>query len=1194
MKYFQHGFAMLLATGLVAGVAWGRPHPRDVASRAPASVNADLQLARAALFVRSDLAAAREHLESALRLEPINADALFLATETAALEARTTDQLDLAVRLCELRTGDPRADLAAARVLDLAGNTAEFRAVLPRLRALIAAGVPQENYLRAALLAAASDGVPGLDPLAVARDSGLITDWRIAGPFGHYNNVDFDRAWPPEQDLLTRGAYGDVVSERFRFVNGNVRLAEYFARGGVFYAAAEVSVPSTGDYWLRAESEGTLEAAVDGATALRKDSRFREAPEVTAAAVHLSAGAHHVLVKFISSAVPFRIALFPERRRSVLAAAPVESTPEARYIAAEERFWAGDYAGVVAALKSDPSAIARLLTARAWSHVAGSASEEDSALEAALRAAPGALAAEQQLAGNEYADDHLDDALAHVRQILAARPDLASAQELMFEIASQWNWRTEAAQALDARLRLHPDCGMLRDALKFYSNNSDFARAASAESRLQDCAPGSLAYADALSDAGRHADAAAEARRVSAQHPLDREARALLVRELRLAGDDAGALAAAQDLTRLAPNSTRFADVARQAAAPQSGAISENDGARAADFDPAKAFYRPYRRDGLQILKATADRRFSGGPAVTLLSDRVARLASDGSVSLYVHKVTRVLDKDGIEQYGEVALPQHAEVLELRTLKADGSVAEPELTENKTTISMPALAPGDAIEQEYLVHYPDGGLAAHTDAFRFDFGSFDAPILFARFVAITPFTEETWVRVAATVNGGERRQGHGETIRTWEQQDIAQSVEEVAMPRSGVLPGVRLLPAYGDWREVADFYRDMTIEVARIGTRVQELAAQAGAGAPEERARRLYHLVASRVRPGDGSFRDDNPLSAEESLAARQGSRTATLLAVASAAGLRADLVLARDIADPASGPALHAYTRPLVRFRFPAASGERDVICDAETDSIGFGELPPTLATTDALFVPVHAVEPAREPAITGLPGPQSQEDSVADAELRLDVNGDLSAQVAIHMVGWRGAQMRSILRGIARPDRQHFFEQLATRIFAGAVDVSGTIENESDPDRPLLLRFTCRAPRFISFAGSTADLDQIVPALGLRKMYVGLSGRTFPLYLDTPFFERATFRLHLAPGLRLIRLAPDFAVQNEFGSYSVAFRELANGDIEIRRAFDIPVQVVPAARFAAFAHLAERIDDAERQRLLLARDVLSASRGR
>jgi hypothetical protein len=198
--------------------------------------------------------------------------------------------------------------------------------------------------------------------------------------------------------------------------------------------------------------------------------------------------------------------------------------------------------------------------------------------------------------------------------------------------------------------------------------------------------------------------------------------------------------------------------------------------------------------------------------------------------------------------------------------------------------------------------------------------------------------------------------------------------------------------------------------------------------------------------------------------------------------------------------------------------------------------------------------------------------------------------------MVGWRGAQMRSILRGIARPDRQHFFEQLATRIFAGAMDVAGTIENESEPDRPLVLHFACRAPRFVSFAGSAADLDQLVPALGLRKMYVGLSGRTFPLYLDTPFFERATFRLHLAPGLRLSRLAPDFTTQNDFGSYSVVFRELASGDIEIRRAFDIPVQVVPPTRFAAFAHFAERIDDAERQRLLLERNVLNASavRGR
>jgi hypothetical protein len=324
MKCFRPGVAVLLLSGMLAGAASARP--RQTLPVAP-PVDAELAQARAALFVTSDLEAAREPLQAALRREPGNPDALFLAMEAAALEARTSDELEYAVRLCELRIADARANIAAARILDLAANSIEFRAAVPRVRALIVAGIPQENYLHAALLAAASDGMPGLDPLDIAHASGLVTDWRIAGPFGHYSNVDFDRAWPPEQDWMGAERYGTVVPERFRFDNGNVRLAEYFTRGGVFYAAGEVSVAAAGDYWVRAESDGTLAVFVDGAPALRKEARFRDSPEVAAAAMHLSAGVHRILVKFISSAVPFRIAVFPDRRRSVIAVAPAGFAP---------------------------------------------------------------------------------------------------------------------------------------------------------------------------------------------------------------------------------------------------------------------------------------------------------------------------------------------------------------------------------------------------------------------------------------------------------------------------------------------------------------------------------------------------------------------------------------------------------------------------------------------------------------------------------------------------------------------------------------------------------------------------------------------------------------------------------------------------------------------------------------------------
>src|SRR4051794_1289647 len=267
---------------------------------------------------------------------------LFAAMEAAALQLDTPAELDLALRLCEFSISDPRANVAASRILELAANTQEFRGVVPRIHALLAADAPQANTLRAALIAAANDGLPGLDRAALAHDSGLLTDWRIAGPFGRFENVAYEKSWPAERDALASTEYDGRTVEHFRFDDGTFRLPDYFSPDGIFYAAARLTLAASETRVLRVESPGTLDVQVDGRTVLTKDDRLQATPETVSTSLHLPAGPHDVVVKFIASAVPFRIALVPEPRseRSIQASG---SEVESAYVVASEKFWAGDY-----------------------------------------------------------------------------------------------------------------------------------------------------------------------------------------------------------------------------------------------------------------------------------------------------------------------------------------------------------------------------------------------------------------------------------------------------------------------------------------------------------------------------------------------------------------------------------------------------------------------------------------------------------------------------------------------------------------------------------------------------------------------------------------------------------------------------------------------------------------------------------
>ena len=1159
----------VLAFVLLAALGASAASKKPVAPARRADVAAQ---AADALFLRSDLDQSRLLAQQALRADRNDTRALFVLMEASALAADPRPELDAALRLCETRRAEPRVNLAAARVLDLASNTPAFREAVPRIQKLLAAGSPHASYLRAALLAAASDGVPGLEPSALAHDAGILTHWRVNGPFGKLANVDWEQKFPPEAHALAP-AYGTRKSEEFDFLDGNVSLPSYLrALDGVFYAEATLDTPRPADVTLRLESAGTSELFVDGESVLNKDDRLRAGASVEHVTLHLAAGTHRVLAKFLDTAMPWRLTVLPP------AAAPAKLRPapaseaEQRYLAAAEKYWQGDAAGVIAALPNAASVAEDFLAGRAWSRLAASNDSPEAVVHfrAAQERSPAALAATYELAAYDFSSNRIEEAALSAQRIAALRPDFVPAVELLSEAAERLGWDKIALRAFDQRFQLHPSCETVLKAARLFAHSARYDKARAMEEQARDCAPDTMAYSNALSDRGEHAAAAREARRVGERYPLDRDAHVALARELRLAGDETAAHSAEAKLGELAPN-------------------------RVAPRDAAPDFYLPYRRDGIALVRAAAARRFSGGPIVTVLHDKATRLDRDGSIDEYVHTLTRVLTKEGIEQYGEVAVPAGAELLELRTIKPDGRVFEPELPEHKQTVSMPALAPEDVIELEYTLHRPShDGLAEYPDAFRFVFGSFSAPVIAARFVVETP--ADLALRIAdSDLTRTHLAHEDGYLVRTWEADDILQSLQEPAMTASANLPIVAVQPQLRGWHDVRDHYREAAIAACYAGAEVQA-AALALHGSEEERARQLVAYAQKIVVTSDAdAFATREAMTAEDSLAAGEGSRTAVALALAQASGLETRLVLARRATDAQHGLALDAFTRPLVEFVFHSNTGDHTRLVDVETSGLGFGALPPELAPGEALEVPLR--RPRGNDALIALRVPLDREENVADADLRLEPSGDAEIRLAIRMGSFRSAQTRASLRFLRPEERQQFFEQVAQRIFPGATGVTGIVQHEADLDRGLELELRCRVPHLVDLERlareATIDIDQLVPALGLKRMYAAGAARKFALWIDAPLFETATFRLHLAEGVVVAQRATGTRLNTAFGDYSVDFRQPDARTLEVRRSFRIPPQVVPAAEYGAFARFASQIEDVERERLSLGRVSESGGAG-
>lgn len=235
--------------------------------------------------------------------------------------------------------------------------------------------------VRLALASAASDRAPELNLLEQSRDAGLITDWKVVGPFGKYALAEFDQSFAPERDQMRQMRYERRTVERVRFADGQFKLPEHYRKQGIFYAVGEVFLLNDGDWTVFLETPGLVEVRIDGESVLLRDDRQGTQPQTFRKTLRMLNGEHRVLVKFAASASPFRLAVMPpsgglKRKNNIPL---LRTTPEAEYVQAAIEYWNGDTAKVVQktnalSIKS-PSAVARLLLAETWDKSSGDVPE---------------------------------------------------------------------------------------------------------------------------------------------------------------------------------------------------------------------------------------------------------------------------------------------------------------------------------------------------------------------------------------------------------------------------------------------------------------------------------------------------------------------------------------------------------------------------------------------------------------------------------------------------------------------------------------------------------------------------------------------------------------------------------------------------------------------------------------------------
>jgi cellulose synthase operon protein C len=1072
-------------------------------------------------------------------------------------------------------------------------------------------------------------------------EAGLVSTLSLVGPLSALRDLAFDAKTPPEVDgalpASLPGPFGAMALRGIPTPDGELNLSAEGPLGDVYVAAVDVEVQTEGTYVVHTGGNGAYRAVLDGTVLYDRRPFASPASLVNARGAFLDVGKHRLLLVLLRGerAASVSVAIFRAdgqpaalRFSSATGAAAhwggVKTVEVARVVPtaadvrasllAEAGPTLATYLAVRDAEGRDRDGAKRLLSAQtlpatpAWAALSAQVALSDSTLptkvargraaaflEAALAKDAGDVESLLTRAALALDEQRMSQAGDSIRAARAAHTpvgfpvDLAEARlSLALGLDAQGDaFGTEALKAeegLCAALALRYDLAMRREAvseadkllLLLKSCPGEEGRAvehakarghlkeavALAEKRLLE-EPASVALAQGLASL-----------QVADKHPD--EALLLLGRMRALWPRYAGVLKQLAEVQALKGEAKEALASRQEALLLDGGDLSLR---RLVERQlTGKELLAAQALDGKAALKAYQQGAHDEeAPSVLVLDAATTRAFADGSTVDRIHTVQKVLDQSGIQEVAEVSLPPGAQLLALRTLKADGKVLEPESIEGKETISMPGVAVGDAVEQEFLLaHAARGPAVPGWTAGAFYYQVNQVPDAFATYTVLAPADSGMEVdahnmKAPPVTRGKEADVFH---------QEVRHSPAFVPEPEgppaaNEVLPLVVVGAGSRGQEQLLTAGMDNSLERLRPSAEVETFArAAAGGRKGLEAVRAIYAAVHGRLLGRDAGL----GLSATASLAQDRGSRLALLRASLATLGIPTRLVAVRTFnVDP--GP----YTFPNEGL-FPylclrvEPKGTEPVWLDTFVRYAPFGELPEQAANgREAYLLP----EPGLPLEALRTPGGSPSKSKEVTLDMALDTDGTLTGKAVDVYRGFEAAQLAEALEALSTEERLQALQSALSAYFGGAELSDVRVEAPRAVGATVTVRYNFRAAHFARVEGHRMVLGPLTYPTYLGRRFVQAGERRLPLFIDSTEAVHSRVSLTLPVGWVLDAPLPKAQVDGAFGLFTRA-EALSGNRLSVDENYRLDMARIPVARYDAFAQFAGEVD------LLQSRDVV------
>lgn len=1073
------------------------------------------------------------------------------------------------------------------------------------------------------------------DSLVTSR-MGCARNIRIAGPFGHNTAPDRRRSFPAETapwpaswpaDPL-RGTIAHVLkTERHHCVT----TATEQTADGVFYVEAYFDTPDERD--LLVAVQGSVATWVDDVLLSERDLREWGVWQRFGGAVRVGPGRHRVLSRVMNDSGSIRLLNIDgtsakietdidARRPYGLARParlpnpnPIDSlvtevgagksptlTPLAAALAAHAAHVDGlnDVAAVLMAPLVTPkdAAPVSLLMAALYAHSDVAFSEqtrrtnEKEFYARAVSSDPRLWYARAWLVLDDAEQRGLVEAVQPLRKLASDVSSVPEITEQLARVYGKLGWRAERMQVLKELSERFPDD---QDALALYvaalEEDSDLSTADKMAERLQKLDADSEIELQRTIARRDWQAAIAELRRLQKRRPDRKEIAGRIADLLARSGDPSAA--AAQLEKALAKNPAdsairlRIADHAyakgdttalRRALAAALQAGSKGVEIReAVELIEGASLLEPYRANGRAIIKEFEAWEKSGkhmdGNAARVFDYAATWVHEDGSSEMLEHEILRMQSQESVTKEAEQQ-PPGGLILNLRVIKPDGSILEPEPVEGKQTLTMPHLEVGDYLEIEHITSMPSEGPKGKTyRGPHWFFREADKGYWRSEFVVLAPKDKKVEIEVVGNVPNAKTVDKGPFLERRWRVDESPPAPEEPESPNPReFLPSIRV--GWGiDLASTLLRYVDAASEETPLDPRLRKIAKDIVGNIPpnrrEELARAAYRWVGETLQ-------ESNETDGRRAITGRAGSRQSAFMYLMRLLNIRTELALVKSrIAMPAVGKMSEVESYDNIVARLDTGAEPRFMVI--RDKFAPFGYVPAELRGQPAIRL-VAGTPRETTPRLGAADGVTMEGKAV------LKNDGSATVELAQSYTGNMGIRLRYALDRVPESRLHEFVETslLASKL-PGARLRDLKIENAKDLSAPVVLRMRADVPQIARVVGNRLLLKALFP-VNIAQV-ASLATRQTPLLLAASSHVEVNFEIQAPSSFVLPSAIPGGELRDGDRSVSVSDR-ISDHSIFLRRVVDIPAgRVQPGAEYARFVAFTRQADQLLEKEIALGR---------